>query len=150
MYIISNYPVLIAIFTMALAQTIKFPIEWLVKKNFNPMIIFSNGGMPSSHSAMVSSLTTAIGLKEGIASSYFAIAAVFALITMWDAAGIRYQASKHAKILNVLVKDFHLLLENLKHKPKWTHTPLKELLGHKPLEVLMGAIFGVTVAILIT
>jgi len=147
---LSDYPVMIAIFTMALAQAIKFPIEWIVNKNFNPMIVFSNGGMPSSHSAMVSSLTTAIGLKEGITSSYFAIAAVFALITMWDAAGVRYQASKHAKILNVLVKDFHLLLENLKHKPKWTHTPLKELLGHKPLEVLVGAIFGVTVAMLIS
>ena len=55
MYIISNYPVLIAIFTMALAQTIKFPIEWLVKKNFNPMIIFSNGGMRRSAGGYYSS-----------------------------------------------------------------------------------------------
>ena len=110
------------------------------------MIVFSNGGMPSSHSAFVSSLTTAVGIQHGADSSIFAIAAVFSLITMWDAAGIRYQASKHARLLNVLVQDVQALIVHLKQKTKREqHIPLKELIGHKPLEVFVGAILGIVI-----
>ena len=152
--LLSNYPLVAAIVAMASAQVIKFPINMIVNKKIEPMIIFSNGGMPSSHSAFVSSLAAAIGGRYGVDSPYFAIATVFSLVTMWDAAGVRYQASKHAKILNILMHDFHNLIEHVKYKSKKDHvtlkemigTPLKELLGHKPFEVLMGALFGVSVA----
>jgi len=142
----NNYSLIAALVAMVLAQIIKFPINIIVNKKIDLMIIFSNGGMPSSHSAFVSSLTTALGIEYGVDSPYFAIATVFAFITMWDAKGIRYQASKHAKILNILIQDFQNLLENLKYKTKRTHVPLKELLGHKPFEVLVGALFGIVVA----
>ena len=150
----SNFPLISAIIAMILAQIVKLPINYLINKKFEPMIIFSNGGMPSSHSAFVASLTTAIGLEYGLDSPYFAIAVVFALITMWDAAGIRYQASKHAQVLNILMHDFLNLVEHVKFKSKQDNVPLKELigdplkelLGHKPFEVLAGALFGLSVA----
>ncbi len=152
-----NYPLIAAFIAMMFAQIIKFPIRIITHKKVEPMIIFSNGSMPSSHSAFVSSLTTAIGIQNGVNSTLFAIAFVFSLITMWDAAGIRYQASEHARILNMLVSDFLKLVEHVKYNSKKDHlsfkelfgTPLKELLGHKPFEVLVGAIVGLSVAMTI-
>lgn len=154
--IIENYPLIAAILAMIFAQVLKLPIYFIVHQRFEPMIMFSNGGMPSSHSAFVSSLTTAVGIEYGLHTPYFAIAAVFALITMWDAAGIRYQASKHARILNILIQDFQNLVEHVKYKSKKNHVtfkelfgdPLKELLGHKPFEVLIGSLLGIIVAMI--
>lgn len=148
---LENYPLIAALIAMISAQVVKFPLHLIIHKKFEPFIIFSNGGMPSSHSAFVSSLTTALGIQYGLNSPYFAVATVFSLITMWDATGIRYQASKHAKILNILVQDFQNLVEHVKYKRnnKRTHVPLKELLGHKPFEVLVGAVFGSIVAALL-
>lgn len=155
--LLDNYPLIAALSAMMLAQIIKLPINYIVNRKFEPMIIFSNGGMPSSHSAFVSSLTAAIGIEYGLNSPYFAIAAVFALITMWDAAGIRYQASKHAQILNILIQDFQNLVEHVKYKSKKSNVPikellgapLKELLGHKPFEVMVGSLFGIAIAFII-
>lgn len=155
--VLENYPLIAALSAIILAQIIKLPINYFVNRKLEPMIIFSNGGMPSSHSAFVSSLTAAIGIEYGFNSPFFAITAVFALITMWDAAGIRYQASMHAQILNILIQDFQNLVEHVKYKSKKSNVPLKELLGaplkellgHKPFEVLVGSLFGITVAIII-
>ncbi len=152
-----NYPLISALLAMVSAQIIKFPIHMIIKQKIDPMIIFSNGGMPSSHSAFVSSLTAAIGIDYGLETPYFAIAFVFSLITMWDAAGIRYQASKHAEILNILMHDFQQLVEHVKYKSKRNHVPikellgapLKELLGHKPFEVLIGSSFGIAIAFIV-
>lgn len=154
--ILDNYPLIIALLSMFFAQLIKLPINFIMNNKFEPMVIFNNGGMPSSHSAFVSSLATAIGFEYGLDSPYFAIAAVFALITMWDAAGIRYQASKHAQVLNILIHDFQNVVEHVKYKSK-NHValkdalgpPLKELLGHKPFEVLVGSILGITIALIL-
>jgi len=152
-----NYPLISSLLAMLTAQIIKFPLLLILKQKFEPMIVFSNGGMPSSHSAFVSALTAAIGIEYGVASPYFAIALVFSLITMWDAAGIRYQASRHAEILNILIHDFQQLVEHVKYKSKKHHVPLKELLGaplkellgHKPFEVLIGSFYGIFVAFLV-
>lgn len=151
--IFNNFPLMTALLAMILAQALKLPIQYIITGKFEPMIVFSNGGMPSSHSAFVSSLSTGIGIEYGVESPYFAIAFVFALITMWDAAGIRYQASKHAQILNILLHDFQNLIEHVKYTRKNNTSfmdaigsPLKEILGHKPFEVLMGALFGMFVA----
>lgn len=153
MALFNNYPLISSMIAMFLAQLLKFPINVLINRKFEPMIIFSNGGMPSSHSAFVSSLTVAIAIQYGIDSSFFAISFVFATITMWDAAGIRYQASKHAQVLNILIKDFQLLVEQVKYKTSGakeiTGSPLKELLGHKPFEVLLGSLFGVIIAFIV-
>lgn len=148
-----NYPLIAALLAINLAQLLKFPLNILINHKVEPIIIFSNGGMPSSHSAFVAALTTALAVEYGIASPYFAIAFVFATITMWDAAGIRYQASKHAQILNILTRDFRLLIEQIKYKAnsedELSESPLKELLGHKPTEVMIGAVFGIIVALLV-
>ncbi|OEF99746.1 hypothetical protein BHF71_07590 [Vulcanibacillus modesticaldus] len=155
--LLDNYPLISALVAMLLAQLVKFPINFILNHKIDPMIIFSNGGMPSSHSAFVSSLTTAIGIEYGFNSPFFAISTVFSLITMWDATGVRYQASKHAQALNVLIQDFHQLVEHVKYKSKRNNVtfrellgnPLKELLGHKPFEVLMGLLFGILVALFV-
>jgi len=103
--------------------------------------LFATGGMPSSHSSTVTSLATCIFIIEGHKSIPFAITMILAGITMYDAAGVRRAAGRHANILNTLleiIKD----KDNLKFK----HTHLKELLGHEPAEVFAGAVLGVIVA----
>ena len=98
------------------------------------------GGMPSSHSATVAGLATAVGLREGVRSTPFAIALAFALVVMYDAAGVRRAAMTQARILNQIVDELfqgHPISE----------TRLRELLGHTPVEVFVGAILGIAIAI---
>ena len=99
--------------------------------------------MPSSHTSSVVSLTTAIGIKEGIQSPLFALSVVFAVVVMYDATGVRRAAGKQASVLNKIV-------DNIKKKEGYTiiEENLKEFLGHTPLEVLGGAILGVAVALI--
>ena len=96
--------------------------------------------MPSSHSAGVMGLSTSVGLIRGFDSIVFAIALGYALITMYDAAGVRRAAGKTAACLNRMMEDFY------KHDVQAIGGKLKELLGHTPLEVIMGAIFGIVFA----
>ncbi len=98
--------------------------------------------MPSSHSATVSALAVSVGLREGFDSALFAVAAVFALIVMYDATGIRRAAGLHAQLLNQLVEELQKLVER-----GFAREPLKELLGHTYLEVLVGALLGLLVAL---
>ena len=104
-------------------------------------MLFSNGGMPSSHSATVMALCTACGIKEGIASPIFAVSVIFAAIVMIDASGVRYQAGKQAQIINKIVKEI------FSGKVEGFNTGLKELVGHTPFQVLMGALLGIVIAI---
>jgi len=122
-----------------LAQVLKTLTNFLKYRQFNAERLVGAGGMPSSHTALVVSLSTAIGLKDGFHSSTFAIALVLAGIVMYDAAGVRRAAGKHAKVLNRLVRQMRA-----EHTVR--DTKLKELLGHHPLEVLAGAILGIIVA----
>ncbi|WP_156288532.1 divergent PAP2 family protein [Oceanobacillus salinisoli] len=150
MEIFTNFPIWAAFSGIVFAQIIKVPIKFLVTKEFTPSIAFSTGGMPSSHSAAVAALTTAIGMVEGVSSSMFAIAAIFSVITMYDASGVRRHAGRHAVALNRLIDDFQLFFE---HAKDWNRKEeyekrkeLKELLGHEPSEVFFGLITGVIVA----
>lgn len=122
------------------AQVIKFIIFTIQSKKINFKIFTTTGGMPSSHSAGVMSLSTTVGLVEGFDSMFFAIALGYALITMYDAAGVRRAAGKTAACLNRMMEDFY------KHDVQAIGGKLKELLGHTPFEVIMGAIFGVLFA----
>src|SRR5690606_31601647 len=121
--------------------------KYIVTKEFTPSIAFSTGGMPSSHSAAVTSLTTAIGITEGLASPMFAIAATFSVITMYDASGIRRHAGRHAVVLNRLLNELQLFFEHAKdwnQKEKFEkRQELKELLGHEPSEVFFGGVTGI-------
>ncbi|WP_156299976.1 divergent PAP2 family protein [Streptobacillus canis] len=103
--------------------------------------LFSTGGMPSSHSSSTMALCTSIGIVKGYNTVEFAIAVLFAIVTMYDATGIRQEAGKHAKILNSIIDEKRFLYkEEIKE--------LKEFLGHTPLEVLVGAILGVVISFL--
>lgn len=119
------------------AQVIKFFIFTIKTKKVNFKIFTTTGGMPSSHSAGVMGLATSVGLIENFDSISFAIAIGFALITMYDAAGVRRAAGKTAACLNRMMDDFY------KHDVQAIGGKLKELLGHTPFEVIMGALFGI-------
>ena len=99
------------------------------------------GGMPSSHAASVAALSTSIGVQHGFRSLLFAATLYFSLVVMYDAAGLRRAAGRQAMVLNRLID------EHFKH-PEQGAQKLMELLGHTPLEVLVGAILGVTIALL--
>jgi len=130
-----------AVLANAIAQGLKLIIYSLLERRWSWERTLESGGMPSSHSATVSALATGVGLKSGLDSTLFAVAMVFALIVMYDATGIRRAAGQQAELLNDLVEELRAVLHE-GFKPK----PLKELLGHTYLEVLMGAILGVVVA----
>jgi acid phosphatase family membrane protein YuiD len=104
--------------------------------------LVSSGGMPSSHSALVTGLATATGRLTGIGSAYFAIAVVLAGIVMYDAAGVRRAVSIQARILNQMID------EAFQGKP-FAEKRLRELIGHTPVQVFMGALLGVAIALLV-
>ena len=122
------------------AQLLKFFIFTVKSRKINFKIFTTTGGMPSSHSAGVMGLATSVGIIEGFDSVAFAIAIGFALITMYDAAGVRRAAGKTAACLNKMMDDFY------KHDVQALGGKLKELLGHTPFEVIMGALFGIAFA----
>ncbi|SET92451.1 hypothetical protein SAMN05421676_11116 [Salinibacillus kushneri] len=147
-----SYPILAALLAPLLAQVIKIPLYYVKNRKWKLELLFSTGGMPSSHTATVVSLTTAMALMEGIQSNSFAISLILTIIVMHDATGVRRQAGRHAVVLNQMAQDFHRLVNTLKHHKMNNYEKreqLKELLGHKPLEVFFGALFGIIVAIVL-
>lgn len=104
--------------------------------------LIGSGGMPSSHSSFVVALSISVGKARGYDSAEFAIAAVFALIVMYDAAGVRRAAGKQARVLNTIIRDAQIT-------GKVPEERLKELIGHTPIEVIAGAIIGVLTAAII-
>ncbi len=153
MEILENTPLWIALFAVVFAQVIKIPIHLIATREFKPGLAFSTGGMPSSHSASVTALSTAVGIENGFGSPFFAIACVLSIIVMYDATGIRRQAGEHATVLNQLIKDFQRLVEDAKNWPKKEQDEkrkeLKELLGHQPIEVFFGALTGILLAVVV-
>ena len=123
-----------------LAQVIKFFIFTIKTKRINFKIFTTTGGMPSSHSAGVMGLSTIVGIITGFDSIAFAMSLGFALITMYDAAGVRRAAGKTAACLNRMMEDYY------NHDLQAIGGKLKELLGHTPFEVYMGALFGIVFA----
>jgi len=128
-----------ALFSWGISQVLKVIINLITSKSFSLERLFGDGGMPSSHSATVSSLATATALYYGLDSPYFAISCVFALIVMHDAKGVRLETGKQAKMLNEMLST--LLDREVKPEEK-----LKELVGHTPLQVLMGCLLGIFLA----
>lgn len=127
--------ILIPIISVAIAQIIKTIIEMIYMKKFSLERLFSGaGGMPSSHTVLVTSLTTLIYIDYGLNSELFAICLIFSLIIMYDAMGIRYETGKQAVVINELVKKANL---------KNPFETLKEKIGHRPIEVIVGVIAGI-------
>ena len=122
-----------------IAQLLKVVFTLIFNRKFDIRRFIGAGGMPSSHSALVVSLATSIGKLEGYDSSIFAVAITFALIVMYDAAGVRRAAGKQAAVLNDI-------LEQIQTKRSIPEEKLKELLGHTPIEVFAGALLGFIVS----
>lgn len=137
----TGYEVLaISILAAVLAQIMKFIGYFFKSKKFDFRVLFTTGGMPSSHSAGVMGLATTVGFICGFDSIEFAIALGNALVVMYDAAGLRRAAGKMAKTINLMREDFY------QHRPQMTGERLKELLGHTPMEVTMGALWAICFA----
>ena len=148
---ILSYPIVAALLGMLIAQFVKIPINFLTTGEVKWNLMFSTGGMPSSHTAAMISLTTAIGITAGFTSNEAAICVVLSCIVMHDAMGVRRHAGYHAEVLNHLLADFNKLIETLKNpnlKKTESREKLKELLGHQPAEVFFGLITGVIVGVL--
>ncbi|MGN0160559.1 MAG: divergent PAP2 family protein [Lachnospiraceae bacterium] len=127
-----------SVLAWALAQIIKTLINFLATKEFNPERLFGSGGMPSSHSATVCALVVSVGIHHGVGGYEFAMAAVFAIIVMYDAMNVRREAGEHARWINLIATT---LQPDIPLEKKF-----KEYLGHTPLQVLMGALLGIAVA----
>lgn len=127
----------------AVAQILKMLQEMILQKKLSLKRIVETGGMPSSHSAAVASLSTSMGLVYGWGSPHFTVSAVLAIIVIHDATGIRRAAGEHAEILNDLVEEFNYLL----HKG-FERQHLNTLLGHTYPQALAGIIIGIGVSLI--
>lgn len=133
----TGYEVLLSgLFAVLTAQLIKFFLHLIFQRKIDFKIFTTTGGMPSSHSAGVVALSTSIGLISGFDSISFAISTGYAMIIMYDAAGLRRASGKMASCLNKIMDDFY------KHDVQSVGGKLKELLGHTPVEVFAGAFLG--------
>lgn len=119
-----------------LAQTIKVIIGVVKERKFNFRWFIGTGGMPSSHAAGVTALATGIGLQQGFDTAVFAVAATFALVTMFDAQGVRRSTGQQATVLNKMMDDIYW-------KGQIEERRLIELVGHTPIQVLAGFLFGI-------
>jgi uncharacterized protein len=132
-----------AVIGWVIAQGLKTLIALWRERKLNLRHIVASGGMPSSHSALVTGLATAVARISGLNSSVFALAAIFAGVVMYDAAGVRLAVSKQARILN-------LMLDDVFHERGLKEERLRELIGHTPIQVIAGAVVGVVIGILLT
>lgn len=127
-----------------IAQVLKTIIHTWFTRNFVAERLVGGGGMPSSHSATVCALTTATAMQYGPASFEFAMAAIFSLVVMYDAIGVRQEAGKQAKVINDMVELFTHMGKDMDIEKQ-----LKEFIGHTPLQVFCGGILGILTAIII-
>ena len=141
---ISNKVIITAFIAWATAQILKTITHAIVYKKIDFKRLLGDGGMPSCHSAVVSSTALSIGLIEGFNTSLFALAAIVAIVVMHDASGVRLETGKQAKI----IKDMSQFIESL-NNIKFDDESLKEFVGHTHLQVFMGAILGIVVALII-
>ena len=126
----------------AIAQAAKVILTSMRQRRLNLRVLAETGGMPSSHAAIVMGMTAAVGKYAGVSSAAFAIALIFSFVVMYDAAGLRRAAGRQAAILNRLVED-------LVHMRGMQEQRLRELLGHTPVEVLVGALLGIAVGLML-
>ena len=137
--ILDNRVLLVALIACLIAQALKLVIELVKNRKVNVRVLVNTGGMPSAHSALVTALAAGVGQTLGWASPEFALAVVFAIIVMYDAAGVRQAAGKQARILNQMIDEL------FREHPEFNEDRLKELLGHTPVQVIAGSALGITI-----
>jgi hypothetical protein len=137
--IFQNKVLIVSLIAWGLAQIIKIPLDYLRTRRWNWALLLTTGGMPSSHSTLMTSATHAIGLYYGFDNPLFALGVAITMVVTYDAAGVRRQAGIHAQRINVIFEEL-LTHHTLNEKE------LREMLGHTPLEVAGGILFGIIVA----
>ena len=148
--IMNNFPLVAAVVAVITAQILKLPVYAITDGKVDITRIFGSGGMPSSHSAFVIALVTALILQHGWTHPLVAIAIVFGFIVMYDAAGVRRESGKQATVINALLEeaeDISVEARRVLTDSKGRSKNLKELLGHEPIEIFAGAVLGIAVAI---
>jgi acid phosphatase family membrane protein YuiD len=135
---LDNRVLISALVAWGTAQLLKVPLEYLRTRRWLWAILLTTGGMPSSHSALIVGVTNAIGLYIGYGSPLFALGVAITMIVTYDAAGIRRQAGMHAERINIL-------FEELLKGHMWDEKELREVLGHTPLEVTGGILWGIVI-----
>jgi len=138
--ILDNRVLIVALASCLIAQVLKVIVELAKNRKLNIRALVETGGMPSAHSALVSALATGVGQIVGWSTPEFAIALIFAIIVMYDAAGVRQAAGKQARILNQIIDEV------LREDYEFTEARLKELLGHTPVQVFVGSALGVAIS----
>lgn len=139
---LNNYLLISALVGWLVAQILKVFTGMFSKERFSlKKLLFSNGGMPSSHSATVMALTVAALICHGIGSAVFAVCMILSIIVMNDAVGVRQETGKQSKVINQIVREMST------GRPEDVETGLKELVGHTPLQVVLGAVTGAIVAL---
>jgi acid phosphatase family membrane protein YuiD len=164
--LLSNSIVNVCVIAWSTAQIIKTLLYWFLRGDLKFERLFGSGGMPSSHAAMVTSLSIGIARTEGFRSTLFALSLAFAAVVMYDAMGVRRAAGEQAKALNRMMTGYHDFWDRLKNHPllefgddengegeedsseQAKRRALKEYLGHTPLEVLAGALLGILIAMI--
>lgn len=139
--IFNNQVLLVALIACLIAQILKLVFELIKHGKVSIRFLVSTGGMPSAHSTLVSALATGVGQAKGWGSAEFAIACLFAVIVMYDAAGVRQAVGKQAKILNQIIDEM------FQEGKEVNEERLKELLGHTPFQVLVGLILGISISL---
>ncbi len=137
--LLDNTPLIAALIAWAAAQIIKVVIDSIFSKKISLKSLVASGGMPSSHSSLVTALTTVIGVQYGLGSVYFAISATLAMIVMYDAFNVRRAAGEQAKAINKIIEAL------IKNQVIDNEKAMKEILGHSPFQVLMGFLLGLAV-----
>lgn len=137
--ILQNKALIAGLAAWLLAQLIKVPLDFFRTRRWNWALLLTTGGMPSSHSSLMTATTLAIGLYYGLDHPAFALGIAITMIVTYDAAGVRQQAGIHAQRINVL-------FDELLHGHPISDKDLREVLGHTPLEVVGGILLGLIVA----
>jgi len=139
--IITNKVLIIPIGSWVIAQVLKTLIILIQKKQLDLRYLIISGGMPSSHSAIVSALATVLALVEGVGSVAFGISAIFALIVMYDAAGVRQSVGQQSKVINRILRDLRVR----RPMTEWGRD-LREFIGHTSYQVIAGGLLGIAIA----
>jgi acid phosphatase family membrane protein YuiD len=138
--VFQNKALMAGLIAWLLAQIIKMPLDYLYSRKWNWALLFTTGGMPSSHSSLLTATSLGIGLYHGFDDPVFALAVAITMVVVYDAAGVRRQAGIHAQRINVLFSE-------LLHGHMLNEKDLREVLGHTPLEVIGGILLGLIVSI---
>ena len=138
--VLRNPVLIISLLVWALAQFLKVPIDYIRYRRRNWALWFSSGGMPSSHSALMTSVTLGIGLFYGFDLPVFALAFALSMVVIYDATGVRREAGRHAEKINIMINEFF-------NGQPISDRQLKEVIGHTPGQVIAGILLGVIVTL---